>query len=146
MRTRQSCHQNRTVRYLNLGLGLSLLVQISSVTAQPGAASDAELGKLVETYCTECHNFDDFSGGLDLEGFDFSAVGEQARTGEKVVRKLSAGVMPPPGKPTWPMTDARASTAPVHRVCAIEHDNIQFLAELQRSRVRSALIFPRFFR
>ncbi|MES2626256.1 MAG: DUF1592 domain-containing protein [Pseudomonadota bacterium] len=89
--------QNRPVRYV--GLTLALLAQISSVNAQAADASDAELGKLVETYCTECHNFEDYYGGLDLEGFDFSQVGTQAQVGEKVVRKLSAGVMPPPGKP-----------------------------------------------
>ncbi len=71
-----------------------------SVTAQQQSAIDAaHLQELTEAYCTECHNFEDYSGGLDLEGFDFSAIGSQAEVGEKLIRKLNAGVMPPPGKP-----------------------------------------------
>jgi len=62
-------------------------------------ATDAQLKEIAETYCTECHNLDDYFGGLDLEVFDFANVAAEAKTGEKILRKLDAGVMPPPGKP-----------------------------------------------
>src|SRR5690606_2043334 len=79
---------------------LSSLAVLSSLafTAQ-AQEPNAELAELVSTYCTECHNFEDYSGGLDLETFDFSHIGEQADVGERMIRKMSAGVMPPPGKP-----------------------------------------------
>ena len=71
----------------------------STVAGAQPLATDAELQQIAETYCTECHNLDDYFGGLDLEAFDFANVASQAQTSEKVIRKLSAGVMPPPGKP-----------------------------------------------
>ncbi|MDR0780367.1 MAG: DUF1587 domain-containing protein, partial [Pseudomonadales bacterium] len=78
---------------------LALAVLASAATlAQAQAQDQAKLGELVNTYCTECHNLDDYSGGLDLESFDFSHIGDQAKVGEAMIRKLSAGVMPPPGK------------------------------------------------
>ncbi len=76
-------------------LGLSL----SAPVFAQALASDAELQKLTTTYCSECHNGDDLFGGLDLDSFDFAQAGKQAQTGEKIIRKLGAGVMPPPGKP-----------------------------------------------
>ncbi len=77
--------------------GLLSLALCVPVYAQP-TVSDAELEKLTQTYCGECHNPDDVFGGLDLSTFDFAQAGKQAQTGEKIIRKLSAGVMPPPGK------------------------------------------------
>ncbi len=80
-----------------------LLLSIASTALVPALqaapVSDAQLHELAETYCTECHNLDDYSGGLDLEVIDFTALGNEAATGEKMIRKLSAGVMPPPGRP-----------------------------------------------
>ncbi|HWK54280.1 MAG TPA: DUF1592 domain-containing protein [Hyphomicrobiales bacterium] len=77
-----------------------LILAVLAATATTAQAADhAELERLVGTYCTECHNFEDYSGGLDLEGFNFDQLGEHAEVGEKLIRKLSAGVMPPPGKP-----------------------------------------------
>ncbi|MDR2214098.1 MAG: DUF1592 domain-containing protein, partial [Pseudomonadales bacterium] len=88
----------------------TLLRRSFAITALAGAVSIAQaqdqsqdqhaaLSNLVDTYCTECHNFEDYSGGLDLETFDFGHISEQAKVGEAMIRKLSAGVMPPPGKP-----------------------------------------------
>jgi hypothetical protein len=67
--------------------------------AQSASAQDEALTGLIDSYCSECHNFENYSGGLDLEGFDVANVGAEAEVGEKLIRKLSAGVMPPPGKP-----------------------------------------------
>ena len=78
---------------------LTTFASVSVTAQQPSAIDAAHLQELTEAYCTECHNFEDYSGGLDLEGFDFSAIGSQAEVGEKLIRKLNAGVMPPPGKP-----------------------------------------------
>lgn len=77
-------------------LGFAL---VATSTASAQLASDGELKELVDTYCMECHNVDDYSGGLELESFDFANIEGQTQAGEKIVRKLSAGVMPPPGKP-----------------------------------------------
>lgn len=67
--------------------------------AHSQSSADQELTGLIGQYCTECHNFEDYSGGLDLETFDASQLGNNAEVGEKIIRKVGAGVMPPPGKP-----------------------------------------------
>jgi hypothetical protein len=99
MRKRQSCPQFPKSRPPFSLIGVALATLALPGVAQEQGAGDEQMQELVATYCTECHNFEDYSGGLDLEGFDFSALDEQAEVGEKIIRKLSAGVMPPPGKP-----------------------------------------------
>ncbi len=49
--------------------------------------------------CLDCHNSVDREADLDLESLDFAAIGSQAETWEKVVRKLRAGMMPPAEAP-----------------------------------------------
>jgi hypothetical protein len=63
------------------------------------AASCAETPEeaLLHQYCTGCHNAKLKTGGLVLEGLDPSHPGDNAETWEKVVRKVSAGMMPPSG-------------------------------------------------
>ncbi len=91
-------------------LGIAAWLVAAEAAAQPPLDA-AELKALAETYCTECHNLDDYYGGLDLELFDFADVAKQAQVSEKIVRKLSAGVMPPPGKPR---PDASTNSALIH--------------------------------
>ncbi len=52
----------------------------------------------LETYCTECHNFEDFAGGLDFTLFRPQDVVEDAAAFELVLRKLRNSVMPPPSQ------------------------------------------------
>src|SRR5688572_21283072 len=53
----------------------------------------------LDEYCIGCHNFDDFSGSLDLTGYLQGDLSKDSETWEKVIRKLRAGMMPPPGQP-----------------------------------------------
>jgi hypothetical protein len=52
---------------------------------------------LVRQYCVTCHNDRGRAGGLSLAAFDAARVVEEAPLGEKMIRKLRAGMMPPPG-------------------------------------------------
>jgi hypothetical protein len=54
---------------------------------------------VLETYCSDCHNQDDFSGGIAFELMEQGTLHDDAETWEKVVRKLRGGMMPPPGEP-----------------------------------------------
>ena len=54
---------------------------------------------LLDKYCLDCHNYTDFKGGLEFEVFDPGSAHEDARTAERMLRKLRAGMMPPAGKP-----------------------------------------------
>ena len=52
---------------------------------------------VVQRYCVRCHNERLLRGNLTLEEFDVETAHERAPTAEKMIRKLRAGMMPPPG-------------------------------------------------
>ena len=57
-----------------------------------------ELDEVVDRYCVRCHNDRRMTGNLSLEGFEVAAAPERAEAAEKVIVKLRAGMMPPPGQ------------------------------------------------
>jgi mono/diheme cytochrome c family protein len=71
--------------------------------AAPGAAStDAQRAgqqALLDKYCVTCHNDRLKTANLSLQGADLTRVADHAEMWEKVVRKMRAGVMPPPDMP-----------------------------------------------
>jgi len=76
------------------GLLAFLLINIEG-SAQPVPAPRAVL----DTYCITCHNQRLKTGGLALDAVDVTAPAANAETWEKVIAKLRAGSMPPPGRP-----------------------------------------------
>jgi Protein of unknown function (DUF1592)/Protein of unknown function (DUF1588)/Protein of unknown function (DUF1587)/Protein of unknown function (DUF1585)/Protein of unknown function (DUF1595) len=52
---------------------------------------------LINQYCVTCHNQRLKTAGLMLDGLDPAQISGHAAVWEKVVRKLRAGMMPPPG-------------------------------------------------
>jgi len=58
----------------------------------------AELTGVVRRYCVVCHNARLMNGNLTLAEFAVDAAHERAETAEKMIRKLRAGMMPPPGQ------------------------------------------------
>ena len=67
----------------------------SSPRSMPGAANRA----VAEQYCFGCHNQKLKTAGLALDTLDFDHVSANADIWEKVIAKLRAGSMPPPGRP-----------------------------------------------
>jgi len=65
----------------------------------------------IEKYCTNCHNPEDWAGGLDLASLDPAHVNADAESWEKVVRKLRSGMMPPPGRERPARKEAEAIAA-----------------------------------
>ena len=65
------------------------------------AASHADYNGLVKRYCVGCHNDRnrDRAGSLSLASFDVAKAGEEADVAERMIRKLQASMMPPPGMP-----------------------------------------------
>src|SRR5207245_11467057 len=63
----------------------------------PTPASAAAQRSVLDKYFVVCHSSKLKTGGMVLEGADIAAAGEHAELWEKVVRKLRAGLMPPPG-------------------------------------------------
>jgi mono/diheme cytochrome c family protein len=52
---------------------------------------------LVKQYCVTCHNDRAKTGGLTLASFDLARAAQDADTAERMIRKMRAGMMPPPG-------------------------------------------------
>ena len=77
------------------------LEQESSLTAAEVAAHTT----VVELYCVGCHNELNRTANLSLENIDLTLVNQDAELWEKVIRKLRAGMMPPPGMPRPSLAD-----------------------------------------
>src|SRR5262249_52779039 len=54
---------------------------------------------LLDRYCVTCHNDRVKTANLSLQALDLAKVAERPELWEKVIRKLRAGVMPPPDRP-----------------------------------------------
>ena len=70
---------------------------IGALNTDSGPGSLAEADEVVQTYCVACHNDAMLNGNLSLERFTLSSAHETGEVAEMMVRKLRAGMMPPPG-------------------------------------------------
>src|SRR3954453_21146008 len=89
---------------LRLLTGLVIALSAAAVHPQtPHAASKAAAPSastqraILDQYCVTCHNDKLKTANLSLEKLDLTTAGDHPELWEKVVRKLRAGVMPPPG-------------------------------------------------
>jgi hypothetical protein len=77
----------------------------ASTRSQPPAPSHPtpspaqDNNALVKRYCSGCHSDARKSGGLSLAAYDVAHAAENAEITERMIRKLQAGMMPPPGAP-----------------------------------------------
>ncbi len=76
-------------------------------------ASLAEPQAILDTYCVSCHNQRLRTAGLALDGLDSTNPYADAEVWERVIARLRAGSMPPPGRPR---PDVAASRALIRRV------------------------------
>ncbi len=99
-----------------LGGGLIALSRLSAQAPAPNTAAAAPTPRVFfDTYCITCHNQKLKTAGLMLDTLDLTQPGVHAQTLEKVIVKLRAGSMPPPGMP-------RAKPA-IYSVVASELEN-----------------------
>ena len=59
--------------------------------------ADVDPNAIVAKTCVRCHSDSRLRGNLSLEDFDISRATENAETIERMIRKVRAGMMPPPG-------------------------------------------------
>jgi hypothetical protein len=74
----------------------------------PDAASVAKQRALLDQYCVTCHNDRAKTANLSLAQLDVATAGDHPELWEKVVRKLRAGVMPPPDVKRPPLAEYEA--------------------------------------
>ncbi|WP_419164470.1 DUF1592 domain-containing protein [Candidatus Palauibacter sp.] len=70
-----------------------------------GLVPDTIPQTIVSQVCTNCHNDRRLLGNMSLERFDVETAHLEAETAEKMIRKLRAGMMPPPGVRRPPAAD-----------------------------------------
>ncbi len=72
----------------------------AAIFAQGAVAQggSVDTGALIDQYCTSCHNSVDYAAGLDLQGADATSVADSPQMGEKLIKRLRAGMMPPVGE------------------------------------------------
>jgi hypothetical protein len=91
-------------------------VRVSAQSAQTApvvkvSTADVPSRAIVDRYCVGCHNAKLMTANLALDKLDLAHLGEHAEIGEKVVRKLRAGMMPPTGMPRPDRTTLEAFVA-----------------------------------
>jgi mono/diheme cytochrome c family protein len=99
--------------FLATGAALALLASAAQAQEASPAAAGAEAVTLpsdmlaegherfdtLQTYCTECHNFEDWAGGVAFDTMAVDKVPADAEIWEEVVSRLRGNLMPPPGEP-----------------------------------------------
>jgi uncharacterized protein DUF1592/uncharacterized protein DUF1588/uncharacterized protein DUF1587/uncharacterized protein DUF1585/uncharacterized protein DUF1595 len=92
------------VKALVFGTALAL-----GALAVPQAQTASEKHRAtLDQYCVTCHNDRLKTSNLSLEKIDLATVGDHPEIWERVVRKLRAGVMPPPDIRRPPLADYEA--------------------------------------
>jgi mono/diheme cytochrome c family protein len=136
--------------FLLLGAGFTRVDTQTPAATRPASASPSQAASalssagqgVIDRYCVTCHNQRAKTGGLALDGLDFSAAARDTQTWEKVIRKVRTGMMPPSGAPRperaaldslaisiETMIDSVARTAPnpgapaLHRLNRAEYGN-----------------------
>src|SRR5262245_13447060 len=102
-----------------LGWGVatgSVVYSSAGQSEQRAAAATATPQALVEKYCVTCHNQKLKTAGLALDALDATKPEANAETWERVIGKLRARSMPPPGRPRPDTAAYRAAAT------ALEHE------------------------
>lgn len=117
---------------------------VGTTQAQPAPeALLAEQWSMIESYCTECHNYDEFRGGISFEGLGPEDVHINPAIWEEALRKLKIQAMPPRKQKQPSMqerqrfistlersldaaaaTDPYAGTTTIHRLNRAEYSNV----------------------
>jgi hypothetical protein len=128
-------HARQPVRHL---LPFAVLLS-SAVAAQPHVD-----WALIDEYCTECHNLDDFAGKTAFDLLDHNSLAMNADTWEMVIRKVRTGMMPPAGKPRPPRAVLDKFTHALGIALDVEYSRApnpgsEGLARLNREEYRNAI-------
>jgi len=85
-----------------------LAASIGAAGSQSAPSSLQQHRAVLDRYCVTCHNDRLKTANLSLQGHDLTTVAERAELWEKVIRKLRAGIMPPPDLPRPPLVEYEA--------------------------------------
>ena len=77
--------------------------------AAKAPAADKPLEKLVDDYCSNCHNTTDWAGNVAMDSMDLAHPGGDAEIWEKAIAKLTGRLMPPAGQKQPAQADVDAT-------------------------------------
>lgn len=60
---------------------------------------------ILESYCQDCHNFEDYSGSIAFDIMSRDELLQDNEVWEKAVRRIRTGLMPPAGEPRPPRAE-----------------------------------------
>ena len=84
--------------FLAVCAGGAVASSVSPARQAPSSPANVDAAQaVVSRTCSGCHNDRTRSGNISLESFDVARAGQHADVTEKMIRKLRAGQMPPPG-------------------------------------------------
>jgi len=90
-------------RALAVGVGAAVLAGgylayrgVGYVADQRAAAAHWDT---IRSYCSDCHNAAELAGGLSFDGLRGDPIASHPEVWEHAIRKLEAGLMPPPDQP-----------------------------------------------
>jgi len=130
------------MRSIRLVLPLGALLAVA-VSGAPAASASTDPRAFLDKYCVTCHNGKLHTAGLALDSADAAKPGVNAEMWDRVVAKLRAGSMPPPGMPrpdpgtyhavataledgidhAWSASPNPGRVAAVHRLNRAEYNN-----------------------
>ena len=94
-------------RLLLMGLlaaaALSGFQQQAARRTTPQTATPQAAKTMLDQYCVVCHNDKTKTANFSLEKADLTVAGDHPEVWERVIRKMRAGMMPPPGMPRPPL-------------------------------------------
>jgi hypothetical protein len=70
---------------------------VATADAPEGTRLSGDENEIIQEYCVRCHSERRLRGNLSLEDFDAEHPEAMGEVAEKIVVKLRAGMMPPPG-------------------------------------------------
>lgn len=86
-------------QFSNIMLKLAAAFAPLAWAVSPQAVHGQEPNELIRSYCVDCHNYDDFSGGVAFDLMDLEHPATDAEVWEKAIVKLRGRLMPPAGSP-----------------------------------------------
>jgi hypothetical protein len=120
------------------------LLVITGLLANSALAQPDINWNLVDEYCSECHNLNDFAGNTAFDLMPRDSLAGDADTWELVIRKVRTGMMPPAGKPRPPRTELDTFTQVLGKALDTEYaldpdPGSEGLARLNRQEYQNAI-------
>ena len=75
----------------------AVVVACGALSTVPVIAAEHAEWEVVERYCFECHNSEDWAGKVAFDLITGDTVASEPKVFEAAIRKLRGGLMPPPG-------------------------------------------------